>query len=445
MKYISTGFLVLFSLSLAVQAASERYHPNNLFIKLKPGQSLPKSDLIRSSKKLFNNLYLVKTKDIESLESQVASSGAAEYVQKDFYSEKEVMPKLETLEPADLVMKRMFPMELFKFNDPEVGRLWAFLGTQGMDVNGAYDILPNITPEEVIVAVVDTGVDASHEDLKDIMWVNSGEIPADGKDNDGNGYIDDIHGINVLVRDAAGRATMNTMASHWHGTHVSGTIAATQNNGIGIAGVANNVKIMAIRTVPDAADELDSDIVEAFLYATKNGARVINCSFGKAKNEGGMVVRDTINEISKRNVLVIASAGNDSSGPFSWHNNDTAPKFPAAFDSANLLVIASTTSTGSLSPFSNVGKVSVDVAAPGSNVYSTLNGNKYGMASGTSMAAPNTSGVAAMVLGYFPRLSVLQLKEVLTSTVTKVPAYADKMTSGGRINLKAALVRASRL
>jgi subtilisin family serine protease len=275
------------------------------------------------------------------------------------------------------------------------------------------------------------------------MWVNEKEIPGNGIDDDNNGYIDDIHGINTLVRDAQGRATMNTMASHWHGTHVAGTIAATQNNGVGIAGVANNVKIMAIRTVPDDADELDSDIVEGFLYATKMGAKVINCSFGKKVNEGGMVVRDTINAISKKGVLVVISAGNDSMGPFSWHNNDVNPKYPASFDSANTLVIASTTSSGSFSSFSNIGPMTVDVGSPGSNIYSTINNNKYSMASGTSMAAPNASGVAAMVMGYYPTLKNSTVKKILMDTVTPVPEFQGKILSGGRLNLKAALEQAA--
>jgi subtilisin family serine protease len=353
------------------------------------------------------------------------------------------MPKLEVLDATTLMIKRFTEFNYTSFNDPDASKLWAFNSTAGMNVSEAYDLLPNHAPKEIIVAVVDTGVDHNHEDLKDIMWTNENEIPENGVDDDNNGYIDDIHGINTLVRDAQGRATMNTMASHWHGTHVSGTIAATQNNGLGIAGVANNVKIMAIRTVPDDADELDSNIVEAYKYAAENGAKVINCSFGKSVNEGGMVVRDVINEIGKKhNTLVIASAGNDSMGPFNWHDNDVRPKYPASFDSENLLVIASTTSSGSLSTFSNVGKVSVDVASPGSNIYSTINGNKYGMASGTSMAAPNTSGVAAMVLGFYPELTAVELKNVLMKSTTKVAAFGDKVASGGRVNMKAALAKA---
>lgn len=445
MKKLSAGFLLgFFAVMGLAQAQNNRYHPNHLFIKMKAGESLVESPLIKSSKKIIDGLYLVKTSDADKLAASIASAPAIEYVQKDFYAPKSAMPKHEVLDVGGLLMKKLQNFDFSaSFNDPEVGKLWAFNEKAGLNVTGAYDALPSHEPKEIIVAVVDTGVDHNHEDLKDIMWTNEGEIAGNGKDDDNNGYIDDIHGINTLVRDAQGRATMNTMASHWHGTHVAGTIAATQNNGIGIAGVASNVKIMAIRTVPDAADELDSDIVEGYLYATKMGAKVINCSFGKAQNEGGMVVRDTINAISKKGVLVVISAGNDSSGPFSWHNNDRDAKYPASFDSANTLVIASTTNNGGLSSFSNIGPVTVDVASPGSNVYSTINGNKYSMASGTSMAAPNASGVVAMVMGYYPNLKNTTIKKVLMDSVTKVPEFSGKIVSGGRLNLKVALEKAA--
>lgn len=444
MKKLTTGILIGFmGLLSTAEASNLRHHPNHLFVKMKQGEELVKSPLIKSAKKLFGNLYLVKTSNLEKLAGNLNQSDSVEYVQKDFFAGKSAMPKHEILDEAGLLVKRLQHFDFSSFNDPEVGKLWAFNAKAGLDVSGAYDSLPSNAAKEIIVAVVDTGVDHNHEDLKDIMWSNEKEILGNGIDDDNNGYIDDNHGINTLVRDAQGRATMNTMASHWHGTHVSGTIAATQNNGIGIAGVANNVKIMAIRTVPDNADELDSDIVEAYLYAANNGAKVINCSFGKAVNEGGMVVRDTINQISKKGVIVVASAGNDSSGPFSWHNNDVDQKFPASFDSENLLVIASTTSNGGLSSFSNIGPTTVDVASPGSNIYSTINGNRYSMASGTSMAAPNASGVVAMVMGYFPNFKNTTIKKILMDSVTKVPEFKGQIVTGGRLNLKSALSKAA--
>lgn len=446
MMKLTTGILMgLMILGTTAHAAQERYHPNHLFIKMKEGKTLVKSPLITSSRKIIDGLYLVKTPNADTLSQSLKNDGI-EYVEKDYYAGKKTMPKLETFDPIELQIKSITNLDFLNFNDRYLNKLWAFNGEFGMDVIKAYASLPNWAPEEVIVAVVDTGVDHNHEDLKDVMWVNPGEIPGDGIDNDNNGYIDDIHGINTIDRDRNGRATSNTMASHWHGTHVSGTIAATQNNGVGIAGVANNVKIMAIRTVPDNSDELDSNVIESFKYAAENGAKIINCSFGKSKNEGGMVVRDVINEIGKKyGVLVVVSSGNDSWGPFSWQDNDTNLKYPASFDSPNMLVIASSTSAGKLSNFSNIGKLTVDVAAPGSSIYSTINGNGYSSASGTSMAAPNASGVAAMVLGYYPQLSVDGLKEAITSSVVKSAEFSDKMTSGGRINLKAALKKAKHL
>jgi subtilisin family serine protease len=447
MRKLTAGILLgLWTLTSLAQAENNRYHPNHLFIKMKTGESLIQSPLIQSSKQIFSGLYLVKTADADKLAAEISQAAEIEYIQKDFYASTRSMPKHEVLNEGGLLMKRLVDFDFTNsFNDPEVGKLWAFSEKSGLDVLGAYDSLPTHSPEEVIVAVVDTGVDHNHEDLKDVMWVNHAEIPGNGIDDDNNGYIDDIHGINTLVRDSQGRATMNTMASHWHGTHVAGTIAATQNNGIGIAGVTSNVKIMAIRTVPDNADELDSDIVEGFLYAAKMGAKVINCSFGKKENEGGMVVRDTINQISQNGVLVVVSAGNDSFGPFSWANNDVNAKYPASFDSANMLVIASTASNGRLSSFSNIGPKSVHVASPGSNIYSTINGNKYSMASGTSMAAPNAAGVAAMVMGYYPNLKNTTVKKVLMNTTTKVSSFEGKIVSGGRLNLKAALEKAKTL
>jgi subtilisin family serine protease len=228
---------------------------------------------------------------------------------------------------------------------------------------------------------------------------------------------------------------MNISDGHGHGTHVSGTIGAAQNNGVGIAGVASNVSIIGIRTVPNAADELDVDVVEAFLYAARQGARIINCSFGKANNEGGLVVSETIKYIGEEyGVLVVAAAGNDSS------NIDVNLTYPASFPNDNLLVVASTSSLlGGLSYFSNYGAKNVDVAAPGSSILSTTPGNSYGSMSGTSMASPNTAGVAAEVLSNFPQLSPVELKERIIRSVAPVTSFRNRMIAGGRVDLYSAL------
>ena len=285
---------------------------------------------------------------------------------------------------------------------------------------------------------MDTGVDYNHEDLKNVMWTNPGEIAGNGIDDDGNGYVDDIHGINTLVRDQDGQATSDMYDTHSHGTHVSGSIAAEQNNGKGIAGIASRVKIMGIRTVPNSGDELDVDVVEAFIYAAKNGAKIINCSFGKSKNEGGQAVSEAIDYIGKNyGTLVIAAAGNDSK------NIDRRLTYPASFQNDNLLVVASTTKHGRMSYFSNFGLKNVDVAAPGSGVHSTVPGNRYASYSGTSMAAPNTSGLAAEVWAHFPELGPLAIKKILMKSVTKISRFSTKIKSGGRIDLEKALLLAA--
>lgn len=433
MKKLTLSLSLVFGvLASSAFAAAPRYDKTQLFVKMQPGQKLKKSALVKQTKHLFGDLYLVKTTDADQLKAALRADESVVYSEYDNYAGSQEMPTAKSV-PAQKAMSY-----IAGFNDPKMSQLWAFDSQNGMSVLEAYEKLPATTPEEVIVAVVDTGVDYNHEDLKDIMWVNAGEIPGDGIDNDGNGYIDDVYGINTLIRKN-GKATTDPMASHWHGTHVAGTIAATQNNGVGIAGVASNVKIMAIRTVPDDADEKDSDIVEAYLYAAKHGAKLINCSFGKQVNEGGMVVNETINHIGKKfGVLVVASAGNDT------QDIDARLKYPASFDSDYMIVIASTQkpsmwSTAQISNFSNYGLKNVDLAAPGSNIYSTMVGNKYGMASGTSMASPNSSGVLAMILGYNPGLSPLELKKVAMDSVTKIPEFKNKMVSGGRIDLLKAL------
>lgn len=424
MKFLMV-FVLLFSLNQAWGADT----PNELVVKLKPGRSLPELKNIKSIQHLFLNVYVLRSDNVNALKSSLINHPAVEYVERNHRSEKRVLPQPDPNSARTL--GRRVPGDS-QFDDPLLGALWAFKDSSenGVSVNAAYKLYGTGGTTPVIVAVVDTGVDTKHEDLQTRIWVNSKEIPNNKIDDDGNGYIDDINGINTLVRDMNGKATVNVKDAHSHGTHVSGTIAARQNNGLGIAGIASNVRIMAIRTVPNNGDETDVDVAEAFVYAARNGARIINCSFGKGKNEGRQLIPDTLKYIGEKyGVLVIAAAGNETS------DIDVEPTYPASFTNENLLIIASTTSRGGLSYFSNYGKISVDVAAPGSDIYSTVPGNRYESMSGTSMATPTTVGVAAEILAHNPLLSALQLKEVLIKSVTRVDAFKNKMVSGGRIDL----------
>lgn len=414
-------------------ASAPKFHQERIVIKLKEGASLPSHQLIKSSQNLFNNTYIVRTQSPKELAMALKDSNSIAHIQFDYFSGRDKLPSPLNSEKLE---KNLEKRNGALFNDPGLRKLWAFKPSAngGMSVTEAYENFGSASGDPVIVAVVDTGVDYNHEDLKDVMWVNEGEIPGNGIDDDGNGYIDDIHGINTLNRDSEGRATGEIMDRHSHGTHVSGTIGATQDNGIGISGVASNVKIMGIRTVPNSGDETDVDVAESFIYAAKMGAKIINCSFGKRHNEGGMLVRDTIEHIGKEyGVLVVAAAGNESS------NNDRSAKYPASFDNDNLMVVASTSKWKGLSYFSNYGLETVDIAAPGSGIYSTTPGNRYSNMSGTSMASPNMAGVAAEVLARNPHLGPVELKTRLMENVTKVSKYSSKMVSGGLANLNESL------
>ena len=428
----------------------------------------------------------------------------------------------------------------------------------GMSVDKAYkEIIKNRKGKKVIVAVVDSGIDLEHEDLDDVLWTNTGERPNNGKDDDGNGYVDDIHGYNFLgesyneqleyarmlrlnVGDASARAKArllldkeypeavqnkqqyeqilqvvknadeavqkalgkqvyskedlqsieakteqmqqniavlnqmfsfgddipsvidelndgityfseqvnynlnkdfdgrkpvgddpynfsdksygngnpkNRVDSESHGTHVAGIIAAERNNGKGVNGVANNVRIMSLRAVPNG-DEYDKDIALAIRYAADNGAKIINCSFGKSFSPNAEWVYDAIKYAASKDVLIVHAAGNDGNDLDSPDNpnfpNDH--KYAGSEISNNVITVGALTSKyGSemVAGFSNYGAQNVDVFAPGAKVYSTMPNNSYDFQGGTSMAAPAVAGIAALIRSYYPQLSASQVKQVL--------------------------------
>jgi subtilisin family serine protease len=425
-------FLLIGLISTIAIAQTPKYSSNRLIVKLNPYKSIPKIASTQKWRELFPNHYVVYTNDLEKTQAELKNNSSVAYVEKDFYSGKVILPQSKSLPNFENTSLRKNNY----FNDPMMGRLWAFAAESesGMAVTEAYLRFQAKNKKEIIVAVVDTGVDYNHEDLKTNIWTNSQEIPGNHIDDDKNGYVDDLHGINTLERDKEGNATGDMMDGQGHGTHVSGTIGAVQNNELGIAGVASTVKIMGIRTVPNDGDELDVDVIESYIYAAKNGAKIINCSFGKAHNEGGLTVAEAINYIGKEyGVLVVVAAGNDTA------NIDNRPTYPASYTSENMLVVAASSPSGGLSYFSNYGKVSVDVAAPGSLIYSTVPNDDYESNSGTSMATPNTVGVAAEILSRAPHLGPTEIKQLIMQSVTKVPEFENKLASAGRVNLRKAL------
>ena len=425
-------FALMTALLLSTFSLHAGVTPNELVIKMKAGKSLPKLSKSAQVQNLFGSVFIIRNTNADLLEKQLKNNPDVEYTERN-HSRAVSLP---TPQIDNNSYDKNNDKTVSQFNDPRASKVWSFDDAEyfGVSVDAAYKLYSTQATTPVIVAVIDTGVDYTHEDLKDVMWMNPNEIPGNGIDDDNNGYVDDVYGINVVVRDSKGVATTNVKDAHSHGSHVSGTIAAKQNNKLGIAGIASNARIMAIRGVPNNTDETDINIAEAFIYAAKNGAKIINCSFGKGSNEGKNLIPDTLQYIQDNyGVLVVAAAGNSS------QDIDRSPTYPASHKNDNLLIVASSTSSNTLSGFSNYGKISVDVAAPGSSIYSTTPGNRYENMSGTSMASPTTVGVAAEVLSHYPNLTPIQLKKVLMDSVTPVARFKDKVVSGGRIDLLNAL------
>ncbi|HET9416515.1 MAG TPA: cell wall-binding repeat-containing protein [Candidatus Limnocylindria bacterium] len=322
--------------------------------------------------------------------------------------------------------------------EPQFGQQWALRNT-GQTVNGfkgIADVDMNV-PEawsvttgrtDLVVAVIDDGVDITHPDLAARIWSNPGEIAANGLDDDGNGFVDDVNGWDFCNDDASVRDS-----GDFHGTHVAGSIAAS-GNAAGIAGVAPNVKIMPVKFLDEDQPECGEDFnaVAAIEYAVAEGADIINASWGGSDFSASL--RAAI--AAAPQVLVVAAAGNSNS------NNDTVPVYPASYDLGNILSVAAIHNEGHLSGATNFGPTSVDLSAPGEDILSTLPGNTYGLLSGTSMAAANTTGVAALAAS--ARTSLLssgsQLRQHLIRTARALPSTLGWVASPRLIDARGAVV-----
>jgi subtilisin family serine protease len=297
-----------------------------------------------------------------------------------------------------------------------------------IDAPEAWDI--SLGSPHLVVAVIDSGIDYRHPDLAANIWTNPGEIAGDNLDNDGNGYVDDIHGFDFANEDS------DPMDDDGHGTHVAGTIAAVADNGIGIVGVSPQVQIMALKFLDDTGSGFISDAVAALNYAVAMGAQISNNSWGSWINDRAL--GDAIRSAGERGHLFVTAAGNENS------NNDDRPRYPANYTFDNVITVAATDRNDRIASFSNWGATSVDVAAPGVGILSTLPGGRYGTLSGTSMATPHVTGGAALVMASDPRLSIAEVKQRLlrgADPIGQIAGNAAKPTlTNGRLNVHRALV-----
>ncbi|MEN6294287.1 MAG: S8 family serine peptidase, partial [Methanobacterium sp.] len=284
----------------------------------------------------------------------------------------------------------------------------------------------NITTgsHKVIIAVIDSGIDLNHPDLKANIWINKGEIPGNSIDDDHNGYIDDVYGWNFISGNS------NISDDDGHGTHVAGIIAAEGNNSKGVTGVMWSATIMSLKFLDNEGNGYVDDAVSAIRYATKMGASIISCSWGGS--EYSQALKDVIDASS---ALVVCAAGNRGSGA----NDDISPVYPACFTSKNIISVAATDASDVLASFSDYGLNSVDVAAPGTHICSTLPGSQYGYMQGTSMAVPYVTGLAGLIKSIRPDLTALQIKYTILNNVDYISSLAGKILTGGRINAFKAL------
>ena len=318
-------------------------------------------------------------------------------------------------------------------------------GTAGADIDAepAWNITTGSS--SVVVAILDLGVNYNHEDLSANMWRNPGETGTDSGgankatnniDDDGNGYIDDVFGIDTINHDS------NPMDDQGHGTHVAGTIGAVGNNGIGVVGVNWSVAMMAIKTHDSAGNGTSASVIEGFQYAAMMrfrgvNVRVTNSSWGGAPEAPSFdqALKDAIDLAGNAGILNVCAAGNAA------NNNDAAPFYPASYDSPSIIAVAASDQSDDRAGFSSYGATSVDVAAPGVGILSTgVSETAYRFLSGTSMATPHVSGVAALMISHNRLLTRSQIKSIIMSTADPLPAtWAQTPIASGRVNALRAL------
>lgn len=314
-------------------------------------------------------------------------------------------------------------------DDTQFDELWGMYntgqegGTSGSDISApdAWDIITGRS--NIIVAVIDSGVDYTHEDLADNMWINPNEIPANGIDDDTNGYIDDIYGYDFVNDDA------DPIDDHDHGTHCAGILGAVGNNGVGVAGVCWDMQIIALKFLNPYGIGSTAGAIASIEYAVREGARVINGSWGG--NTYSQALKDAIDATETYDIIYIAAAGNTDV------DNDTEPHYPSSYDLENIIAVMSTDQNDERSTFSCWGSTTVDIAAPGTDILSCVR-DGYEKHSGTSMATPHVSGACAQLLALNPMLTGADVKNILLSTVD-VPATPLECVTGGRMNIASAI------
>ena len=343
-------------------------------------------------------------------------------------------PAVDYIEPNYMYYRQATP------NDQLFSQLWGMNQAANNDIDApeAWDIYtgdPNYR-----IAIIDTGIDFNHPDLQGNIWVNPGETPNDGIDNDGNGYIDDVSGWDFTGTGLGTKfvnGDNNPQDGDGHGTHVAGTIAGKGNNGIGVTGVVWGAKIVPLKFLDDAGSGSTANAILAVDYCRINGIKLSNNSWGGGGSSTPL--RTAIANAGAADHLFVAAAGNDA-----FNIDGLLKSYPASYNLANQINVAATTATGTMASFSNYGRTSVHVGAPGNAIVSTysttaVGSTGYASLSGTSMAAPHVTGVAALLRGRMPGWTVAQVKAAILSTVKPLSSLTTRTVTGGTVSAFKAL------
>ena len=388
-------FIIAFLLAFSSSTFGYDSVPGEYLVKLK-NEKYVKELKVNEIENISHNWYKVKNADEKSLKS---------------------LPGVLYAEP-----NYIYRVNVEKPNDPKFDSLWGLhnkINRADVDALKAWDITKG--SKEVKIAVIDTGIDYMHPDLKDNIWINQKELNGkQGVDDDGNGYVDDIHGYDFAYNDG------DPMDKQSHGTHCSGTIAAVHNNSLGVAGVMGQVSLVAVKFLDDRGSGTSENAIRAIDYATKMDVDVMSNSWGGGGRS--QAVKEAIERANAKGIIFVAAAGNSGT------DNDSKPHYPSNYKVDNVISVAAHNNKDELASFSCYGKKTVHIAAPGENILSTIPGGGYKSYSGTSMATPHVSGAIGLLLSHQPEISVEEVRDRILFTSIPVPSYKRKTITAGRLN-----------
>jgi subtilisin family serine protease len=394
-----------------------------VMVKFKPGVSE------EAIERITQGLHDQVEDEIEAVPGLDAIDDLDDVDAETVASEYRKLPEVEYAEAVFEIEADDFAPSPVTPSDPQFSAQWALLndgsrgGTKGADISATYAWTVTTGSDKVVVAVLDSGVDYTHTDLASNIWIRPNNVPA--YEDRELGTIQDFHGFNA-VDDSA-----DPMDDNGHGTHCAGIIGAEGGNDIGIAGVNWKVQIMPLKFMNKSGYGTTKAAIEAINYVIDRkkagvNVRVISASWGSTQKSRAL--EDVIRKAGEAGILFVAASGNAST------NNDRSPHYPSSYNLPNVISVAALDRNDQLATFSNYGVKSVAIAAPGVDILSTWLGDEYEEKSGTSMATPVISGVAALIVAHNPNISVEQLREKILASVDPLDSLKGKVATGGRIN-----------